>query len=486
VERVTGPTPLRGSNGIAFGPDGRLYVAEYLPGRISAVDVATGETEIVAGPGGPLQSPDDLVFDADGTMYVTDVAPGLVWRREPGGEFTVAADGVRNPNGIAALGNRIFVNEMTFDGRLLEITGGVTKVLAEGLMMGNAMQFGPDGNLYYPHMFPGEVYRIGPDGGTPEVVAEVAQTVAVRFGRDGVLHVLSIDEAGTIVRIDGDERTEIVTGIAGLDNAAFDASGRMFVSSFASGGVTEILAGGTLREVVPRGLAGPYGVAVAADGTVSVADHYRIDGAYQPFAHAVAADGDLLHFTSQYGQAATFDPVTRTSRTRAENLDQPQGIAVRPDGVLLIAEAGAGRVLAIAADDTATVLAEGLGRPVDVAVDADGRCHVADQDTGAVYRLDDGKPTALAEGLDAPQGLAFSGGRLFVVEAGRRRLVEVGPPARVVAENLPVAPPRTTQPALLVESLPGVPRQFAALAAGPDGSLYLGASGDGSILRLTP
>jgi sugar lactone lactonase YvrE len=485
VERVTGPTPLRGSNGIAFGPDGRLYVAEYLPGRISAVDVTTGRTEVVTGPGGPLQSPDDLVFDAAGTMYVTDVAPGLVWRREPGGEFTVAADGVRNPNGIAALGNRIFVNEMTFDGRLLEITGG-TKVLAEGLMMGNAMQFGPDGNLYYPHMFPGEVYRIGPGGGTPELVAEVAQTVAVRFGRDGVLYVLSIDEAGTIVRIDGDERTEIVTGIAGLDNAAFDAGGRMFVSSFASGGITEVLPGGALRAVVPRGLAGPYGVAAGADGTVSVADHYRIDGAYQPFAHALAADGDLLHFTSQYGQVATFDRATRTSRTRAENLDQPQGIAVRPDGTLLIAEAGAGRVLSIAPDDTVTVVAEGLGRPADVALDADGRCHVADADRGAVYRLDDGKPLALAEDLHTPQGLTFSGGRLFVVEAGRRRLVEVGPPSRVVAENLPVAVPRPIQPDLLVEGLPGVPRQFAALATAPDGTLLLGASGDGSVLRLTP
>ncbi|WP_433796039.1 Vgb family protein [Actinoplanes sp. CA-252034] len=482
MDRLIAATPLRGSNGITVGPDGRIWVAEYLPGRISAVDVTTGDVEVIVAPDGPLQSPDDLVFDADGNLWITDVAPGRVWRRTPSGELTVAADGIRNPNGIAAIGNRIFVNEMIPGGRLLELAT-TPRVLTEGLMLGNAMQAGPDGNLYYPHMFPGEVYRISPDGGAPELVAEVAQTVAVRFDRDGVLHVLSIDEAGTITRIDGGRRTEIVTGIAGLDNAAFDAGNRMFVSSFSSGGITEVRPDGSLREVVPRGLAGPYGIAVGDDGELHVADHYRIDGAFLPFAHAIAASGDDLHFASQYGQVLTRSGAE--TRTRAENLDQPQGITVRPDGTLIVAEAGAGRVLAIAPDDEVTVVAEGLGRPVDVAVDADGRCHVSDEAHGAVYRLDDGKPTAVADGLHAPQGLTVTAdGRILVVEAGRRRVVEAAPQLRVVADDLPIAVPRTTQPALLIEGLPGVPRQFAALTTTPDGAVLLGASADGSVLRL--
>ncbi|MEU8660497.1 SMP-30/gluconolactonase/LRE family protein [Actinoplanes philippinensis] len=484
MERLIAATPLRGSNGITVGPDGRIWVAEYLPGRISAVDVATGDVEVIVAPDGPLHSPDDLVFDTAGTLYITDVAPGRVWRRSPSGDLTVAADGIHNPNGIAAIGDRIFVNEMIPGGRLLELTATPT-VLTEGLMLGNAMQAGPDGDLYYPHMFPGEVYRISPDGGTPSLVAEVAQTVAVRFDRTGVLYVLSIDEAGTITRIDGDQRTEIVTGIAGLDNAAFDAANRMYVSSFSSGGITEVRPDGTLREIVPRGLAGPYGIAVDARGDLHVADHYRIDGAFLPFAHAIAASGDDLHFTSQYGQVLTR---SRTeTRTRAENLDQPQGITVRPDGTLLVAEAGAGRVLAIAPDDEVTVAAEGLTRPVDVAVDADGRCYVSDEAQGTVYRVDDGKPTIVADGLHAPQGLTVTAdGRLLVVEATHRRVVEAGPQPRVIASNLPVAVPRPTQPALLIAGLPGVPRQFAALTTAPDGTILLGASADGSVLRLTP
>ena len=38
TRRLTPPTPLRGSNGVAFGPDGRLYVAQFLAGEISRDD----------------------------------------------------------------------------------------------------------------------------------------------------------------------------------------------------------------------------------------------------------------------------------------------------------------------------------------------------------------------------------------------------------------------------------------------------------------
>jgi len=72
VRRLTRPTPLRGSNGVAFGPDGRLYVAQFLAGQISAVDLRSGDVEVVVPAGGPIEAPDDLAFGPDGSMYVTD------------------------------------------------------------------------------------------------------------------------------------------------------------------------------------------------------------------------------------------------------------------------------------------------------------------------------------------------------------------------------------------------------------------------------
>jgi sugar lactone lactonase YvrE len=505
ARRLTRPTPLRGSNGVAFGPDGRLYVAQFLAGEISAVDLATGDAEVVVPAGGPVQAPDDLAFGADGSMYITDLVPGRVWRRHPDTTFTLVTDQVRLPNGIACIGDRLFVNEMIPDGRLLELGEDETTVLTGGLAMGNAMQLGPDGALYYPHMLTGEVFRIPPDGGTPELVAaEVHEPVAVRFDLGGVLQVLSRGAAGIVTRIDlfgTGGRTLLTSGLPGLDNAAFDPENRMFVSSFAGGGITELHPDGRTREIAPRGFAGPYGVTVDLGGTVHAADHYRIAEPRQPegdvtttellpFAHGIAADGDLFHLTSQYGQVRTYDRVTRSIRTRAERLDQPLGIAVRADGVLVVAEAGAGRIVTIDAEDTLGVLAAGFGRPVDVTVDGDGRWYVSDEERGAVYRLDGEatgeSPVLLADGLGAPQGITAGDGCLYVAETAEGRIVAVDLVSGAVrkAADLPTGPRRPGElPALHAHGLPGVARPFAGLAAAGN-TLY--AAAGGTVLHLTP
>ncbi|QFR01789.1 hypothetical protein F9278_42655 [Streptomyces phaeolivaceus] len=522
ARRLNPPNPLWGSNGVAFGPDGRLYVAQFLAGQISAVDPGTGDVEVVVPMDSPVQSPDDLAFGADGSMYIADLVPGRVWRRSPAGEYSLVSDDITNPNGITCVGDRLFVNEMKFDGRLMELfpDGGDPVVLTEGLALGNAMQRGPDGHLYYPHMITGQVWRIPPDGGTPEVVTEdVHQPVAVRFDRGGVLHVVSRGVEGIVTRIDlhgSGTRTLVTSGLTGLDNAAFDAENRMFVSSYAAGGVSELHPDGRTRDLVPRGFDGPYGITVDLGGTVYAADHYRLASPAPdevrtrlllPFAHGITADGELLHYTSQFGAVLTHDPRSGTTRERARGLDRPIGIAVGPEGSLVVAEAGAGRVVSVDATATdtgtdrgtdpgsVTVLAEGLDRPTDVVFDARGRLHVSEERLGTVLRIEtDGAGTAVvADGLGAPQGLAVLGDELFVVETGPRRLHAISlvtGERRIDAEDLPVGPPPgvvpRTEPSLFAGGMPGMARRFAGLAAAPDGTLLLSANGEGTVLRLIP
>ncbi|MDT0431129.1 SMP-30/gluconolactonase/LRE family protein [Streptomyces salyersiae] len=532
VERLNPANPLWGSNGIAFGPDGRLYVAEFLGGRISAVDLAGGDLDVVVASDGPVRSPDDLAFGADGSMYIADLVPGRVWRRSPQGAYTLVCDGLKNPNGITCIGDRLFVNEMKADGRLLELfpDGGAPVVLTEGLALGNAMQRGPDGYLYYPHMVTGQVWRIPPDGGVPEMVADrVDRPVAVRFDRGGVLHVLSMGPEGIVTRVDlhgSGSRTQVVSGVVGLDNAAFDAENRMFVSSYASGGITEMRPDGRTRSIVPRGFDGPYGITVDLGGTVYAADHYRVAGPpvsapaahasapvenrgeasghdevtshlLAPFVHGIVADGEVLHLTSQFGDVRTYDPGPRSLRTRVSGLSRPMGVTVDPAGSLVVAETGGGRVLAVGKDDTVTVLAEGLGRPVDVALDAEGRVYVSDEGAGTVLRVEpDGTTTVIADGLDAPQGLAVLGDVLYTVETGRRRLRALSPHTSASwteAEDLPVgAPPGLgaglpeEEAELFTHGLPGLARRFAGIAAAPDGSLVLSGNGEGTVLRVIP
>jgi sugar lactone lactonase YvrE len=515
LRRLNPPNRLWGSNGVTFGPDGRLYVAQFLAGQISAVDTASGDVDVVVPLDGPVQAPDDLAFGADGSMYIADLTPGRVWRRSPEGAYSLVSDQVQVPNGITCVGDRLFVNEMRMNGRLLELfpDGGDPVVLTDGLALGNAMQLGPDGCLYYPHMIGNQVWRIPPDGGTPELFAEeVDDPVAVRFDKGGVLVVLSRGPAGIVTRIDlaTGARSVVVSGVLGLDNAAFDAENRMFVSSFGSGGVTEMREDGRTREIVPRGLSGPFGVTVDLRGTVYAADHYRlaspgdsgehdssgvITHELQTFVHGITADDGLLHFASEYGDVRTYDPVRRSTRVRVRGLNEPTGIERAPDGALVVAESGAGRVVRIAGrvdgTDTVTVLAEGLRHPVDVAFDAEGRCYVSDDELGAVLRIDDGETVTVADGLGAPQGLAVRGDELFTVDTEHRCLRAVSlttGETRVDAENLAVGLPpgiTRTEPALFAEGMPGSPHAFAGLAAAPDGSLLLSANGEGSILHLS-
>ena len=71
------------AGGLAFGPDGQLYIADALNHRIRRVDFAAAVIETVAGNGtadfadGPalaasFNNPRDLAFGPDGRLYIAD------------------------------------------------------------------------------------------------------------------------------------------------------------------------------------------------------------------------------------------------------------------------------------------------------------------------------------------------------------------------------------------------------------------------------
>jgi gluconolactonase len=94
-------TVSAGNNGIAFGPDGRLYVAETAKGRIIALNEQGHATVIAEGIRGV-----GLTVAHAGNIYVTepnDAAPysGKVWLIRAHGEKTVVAEGLNGPTGIS-------------------------------------------------------------------------------------------------------------------------------------------------------------------------------------------------------------------------------------------------------------------------------------------------------------------------------------------------------------------------------------------------
>ena len=69
---------LPGSNGMAFAPDGRLYVAGAFANRISVVDVERGDVVDTIGSDGSVVSPDDVAVASDGTLYWTSLLTGVI------------------------------------------------------------------------------------------------------------------------------------------------------------------------------------------------------------------------------------------------------------------------------------------------------------------------------------------------------------------------------------------------------------------------
>lgn len=84
-----------GTNGLMFGPDGRLYGCQNGKKRIVAFD-ADGKPETIA----EDVNSNDLVVAGDGGVYFTDPPNSKVWYIPPGGEKRVVDEGLKYANGL--------------------------------------------------------------------------------------------------------------------------------------------------------------------------------------------------------------------------------------------------------------------------------------------------------------------------------------------------------------------------------------------------
>ena len=147
---------LGGPNGIAFGPDGGLYVcnnggsfgevdffgltfpgemveADYIGGRIQRYDMETGELKDLYTEcnGNKLRGPNDIVFDAHGGMWFTDHGirhgrhadlSGIYYAKTDGSMIKEVVFPTDSPNGIGLSpdGNTLYWAE-THTGRVFHL-----------------------------------------------------------------------------------------------------------------------------------------------------------------------------------------------------------------------------------------------------------------------------------------------------------------------------------------------------------------------------
>lgn len=201
-----------------------------------------------------------------------------------------------------------------------------------------------------------------------------------------------------------------------------------------------------------------------------------------------AVGGGEFIVTTANGAVARYRPANGYSEIMAQGFDQLYGVALAPGGLIATAEFGTGRVLSVRSGHV-EVLASGLREPVGVAFGQDGICYASESGAGRVVSITDSGVDTVVEGLDKPQGILIRDGQLYVVDVGAKVLItiDLATEARdVIARELPVGAP----PGVIPKPLRGIPPffgpegPFAGIAAGPDGTLYLSADAEGSVLAL--
>jgi sugar lactone lactonase YvrE len=508
LEELTPASRLFQACGLRTGADGRIYVAQVTGSEISAVDLGSREIEVISPKGGDIVGPDDLAFDARGNLYATEVMEGRVSVLGQDGRARVLRDDLPNANGITFHQNRLFIDECRMGGRLLELdlNGGAPRVLLENLPMPNALAPGPDGFLYFPVLGANEIWRVHPDGGAAERVAgDLGVPDALKFDSQG--HIVSTQvHTGEVLRIDpqNGERTVLARLDPGLDNLTFVGE-RLFVSHNTDGRITEILAGGKTRTLVSAGFNWPLDLAIGDDGQLYVADGLAF--------HCLSAGGVRQCLGSLYdprcpigvrglapmaerafavttltGKVGIYRPWDAQYEELAAGLDELYGIAIAPDGTIVVTEFGTGCVLSIRSGEC-SVLARGLKGPMGIAIAADGTCFISEAAAGRVVKLKGSGVEIVLDGLQRPHGIALRGSSLYVVDAGAQQLIAFDTATRArrtIATHLPVGAP----PGVIPKPLPGVPpfcgplAPFTGVCTGADGTLYLSGDAAGLVLAL--
>ncbi len=511
---------IQGSNGLAVGPDGLLYVASVAGREIVVVNRFTGAVTGRLGTEIGVETPDDVAFGPDGSLYWTGFFAGEVGRLRPDGTASIIAQLPVGVNPIAFNDEgRLFVGLVAFGDALYELDPeGVQppQLILEPAGGLNGFSFGPDGLLYTPYQSAGAVARIDVDAATVDVFAPgFVLPVAVEFDSQGRLYV---NDAGTeeIVRLD------VVTGAREVfaelddttDNITFDDNDNLYATSLVQGSVRKVRQNGSVRTVVPGGMTVPGGVAVLPAGRfglrdeVWVADFFSLrafgpyfgnERAFYPATPGispitgpttVAADGEdnLILSSWLLNQVQVVEAASGQVLQSVQDFAVPLN-AIRFDGDLVVAElgfppGGAAVVRADGADPSQrTVLAAGLAVPTGLASAGDD-LWFADYVFGTVFQVVAAgqvlsPPLPVAGGLALPEGLAvLPSGDLLVVETGAGRLSRI---------DLSTGAVSTVADGLeLGTSIPNAPPTWAfnGVAVGRRGAVYVSGDASNKLYKL--
>ena len=168
-------------NGIRFGKDGTMFVADYTGHNILSVDPKTRIVKTLAH-NAQMNQPNDLAIGPDGTLWASDPnwakSTGQVWRIDADGTTMLAAPDMGTTNGIDVSpdGRTLYVNE-SVQRNIWAFTIADDRTLKDKRLFKKFDDHGFDGhrcdakgNLYVTRYGKGTVVKLSPAG---EVLREI-------------------------------------------------------------------------------------------------------------------------------------------------------------------------------------------------------------------------------------------------------------------------------------------------------------------------
>ena len=509
-EVLVAPSSFAGVHGLAIDQKGRLLAGSVLGNTLWEVDRSTGAAKILID--APEGQADDIAVGPKGELAWTNYLMGMLrYRESDGAPMRVLAKDLPGLNSLDfdRSSGKLYASQVFLGDALWEIdrTGQKPPRLIKKDMGGfNGFEVGPDGMLYGPLWFKGQVVKIDPADGAMTVIAGGFKIPAAA-NLDGKGNLWVVDaRSGELVKVDlATGRKTVAKQLRpSLDNLAIAPDGTIYVSNMANNEVQSFdPATGVLRTLTSGKLATPAGLKIegrtlwVADvfgfrqvdvRTGEVRDVFRMQRDPElDYPFAVGLSGTRFALTSWFtGTVQLVDRQTLRTVEIIHGLKAPFDAIPMADGSVIYAEIATGSITRASGPHFADkqVLASGLGGTVQMIVGRDGALYVTEA-AGKLTRipLDASAPLrAIAEGLALPEGVAETPwGSFIVAESAARRLVEIDPAngsRRTVAENLPIG----------LAAGPGLPPPYVVtgVAVGSDGSIYMAADRNNAIYRIRP